>query len=92
MLLIMTGVVRATVKSNRNCQYLIDSPSRVFQALMIQLGGRSVSGENLFRGLGAHLTAEEMDIPLALMSRGNTSADTTQARGPQVTANQTMNQ
>lgn len=38
------------------------------------------------------LTADEMDIPLARMSRGKTSADTTQARGPQVTANQTMYQ
>lgn len=38
------------------------------------------------------LTADEMDIPLARMSRGKTSAETTQARGPQVTANQAMYQ
>ena len=42
--------------------------------------------------LMSQLTAEEIDIPLARMSRGNTSADTTQASGPQVVANQVMYQ
>ena len=39
-----------------------------------------------------HFTADEMDMPLARMSSGNTSADTTQARGPQVTAKLAMYQ
>jgi hypothetical protein len=36
------------------------------------------------------LTAEEIDIPLARMSRGKTSAETTQARGPHVMAKVAM--
>jgi hypothetical protein len=37
-----------------------------------------------------HFTADEIDIPLARMSRGKTSAETTQANGPQVTAKVAM--
>lgn len=36
------------------------------------------------------LTADEIDMPLARMSSGNTSAETTHASGPHVTANQVM--
>ena len=38
------------------------------------------------------LVADETAIPLALMSRGNTSAETTQASGPHVTAKLAMYQ
>lgn len=36
--------------------------------------------------------ADEIDIPLARMSSGKTSAETTQAKGPQVTAKLAMGQ
>jgi hypothetical protein len=50
----------------------------------------TVSFGRLVSLYGTHLTADEIDIPLARMSKGKTSAETTQANGPQVTANVAM--